>query len=210
MQRRVREMLGVILAGGAGSRVGGADKGLLSLCGRPLIEYVLEGLRTGCDGVLIAANRNVELYARYAPTLHDAGTSPMGPLAGLVAVFAFLVANRHATPDWLLTIPVDCPDPPHDLAPRLRQALAEHPETSCAFAQCAGRAEPLFAMYRIGNDPDAWLASARGALQSHGSVRKWHAGMDTLAVDFDDAESAFHNLNTPADFREYERLHGTD
>lgn len=204
------DTLGGVLAGGAGSRVGGADKGLLPLSGRPLIEHVLKGLRPSCDGVLIAANRNVETYARYAPTLHDAGSEPTGPWAGLVAAFVFLVANRHALPRWLLTVPVDCPDPPRDLAPRLQQALAEHPETSCAFAQCAGRAEPLFAMYRIGNDPDAWLASARGALQSHGSVRKWHTTTNALAVDFDDAESAFHNLNTPADFREYERLHGTD
>lgn len=204
------DTLGGVLAGGAGSRVGGADKGLLPLSGRPLIEHVLKGLRPSCDGVLIAANRNVETYARYAPTLHDAGSEPTGPLAGLVAALVFLVANRHALPRWLLTVPVDCPDPPRDLAPRLQQALAAHPETSCACVKHAGMAEPLFAMYRIGNDPDAWLASAREALQAHGSVRKWHAGMDALAVDFDDAESAFHNLNTPADFREYERLHGTD
>lgn len=202
------QVLGVVLAGGAGSRVGNADKGLLPLCGRPLIEHVLDRLRGQCGRVLIVANRNLDRYAAYAPTIHDDGSGHAGPLAGLVAAFGFLHANRHALPRGLLTASVDCPDAPRDLAARLRAALAADATARCAFVRRAGDAQPLLALYRVGGEPLAWMESAQAALREHGSPRRWHAASNAVAVDFDDAADAFHNLNTPDDFRDYERTHG--
>lgn len=199
--------LGAILAGGAGSRVDNADKGLLPLCGRPLIEHVLERLRPQCARALVVANRNVDAYARLAPVIHDEVTGHAGPLAGLVAAFGFLQANRHALPDWLLTAPVDCPDLPRDLVARFRAVLAANAEATCALATVAGKREPLFAMYRMGSAPEVWHDSARTALREHGSTMRWLAENGAVAVDFDDPDDAFHNLNTPADFRDYERAH---
>lgn len=200
--------LGVILAGGAGRRVGDADKGLLPLCGRPLVEHVLERLRHQCARVLIVANRNIDTYARLAPVIRDQHSGHAGPLAGLAAAFGFLQANRHASPDWLLTVPVDCPDPPHDLATRLRATLTADDDAACSLAAVAGKREPLFAMYRVGPAPKAWHASAQTALREHGSPMRWLAACGALQVDFDDPGDVFHNLNTPEDFREYERMHG--
>lgn len=200
--------LGVILAGGAGSRVGGADKGLLPLCGRPLIEHALERLRPQCAHVLIVANRDVDDYAGFAPAVRDEAAGHAGPLAGLVAAFAFLQANRHALPDWLLTVPVDCPDPPRDLATRLHAALAAKEDAACALVSVAGKREPLFVLYRVDASPREWHASAQNALREHGSPMRWLAARGALAVDFDVAVEAFHNLNTPEDFRDYERRHG--
>lgn len=199
--------LGVILAGGAGSRMGDADKGLLPLRGRPLVEHALERLRPQCARLLIVANRNIDTHARLAPVIHDEISGHAGPLAGLAAAFGFLQANRHALPDWLLTVPVDCPDPPHDLAARLRAALAENRGAACALASVAGKREPLFALYRVGPVAEAWHASAQAALHGHGSPMRWLASNGAVAVDFDGAGDAFHNLNTPGDFREYERTH---
>ena len=198
----------MVLAGGAGSRVGDADKGLLPLCGRPLVEHVLERLRHQCGRMLIVANRNIDTYAGLAPAIHDEIVGHAGPLAGLAAAFAFLQANRHALPDWLLTVPVDCPDPPGDLARRLLEALSANDDAVCALACIAGKREPLFAMYRVGSTPEAWHASAQLALRDHGSPTRWLAARGALAVDFDDVRDAFHNLNTPEDFRDYERTHG--
>jgi molybdenum cofactor guanylyltransferase len=203
------DVLGVVLAGGAGVRVGGADKGLLPLCGRPLVECVLERLRPQCGRLLIVANRNTGDYARYAPVVHDETDGHAGPLAGLAAAFGFLEANRHALPRWVLTVPVDCPDPPGDLAVRLHTALRDHDKARCAYVRRAGHAQPLFALYRIEEDGGGWCACAREALRGHGSPVRWHAGIGALAVDFGDADDAFHNLNTPADFRGYECTHGT-
>ena len=200
--------LGVVLAGGAGSRVGDADKGLLPLCGRPLVEHVLERLRHQCAHVLIVANRNIDIYARFAPVIRDEIAGHAGPLAGLTAAFGFLQANRHALPKWILTAPVDCPDPPHDLATRLRAALTANGGTACTLAAVAGKREPLFAMYRVGSAPDDWRTSSQAALNEHGSPMRWLAAHGAVVVDFDDAGDAFHNLNTPEDFLEYEHAHG--
>lgn len=199
--------LAVVLAGGAGIRVDGADKGLLTLHGRPLVEHVLERLRPRSDRLLIVANRHVDEYARHAPTIRDEIPGPAGPLAGLMAAFGFLVANRHALPHWLLTAPVDCPDPPRDLGSRLRAALLARDTARCAYVLRGNKPQPLFALYRVGGHPENWHASAQRALHEHGSPRRWHATFDTLAVAFDDAGDALHNLNTPDAFREYARTH---
>ncbi|HEX5954152.1 MAG TPA: molybdenum cofactor guanylyltransferase MobA [Rhodanobacteraceae bacterium] len=200
-------VLGVVLAGGAGSRVGGADKGLLPLGRRPLVEHVLERLRPQCDRLLIIANRNTDEYARYAPVVHDRNDGHAGPLAGLVAAFGFLEANRHALPHWVLTAPVDCPDLPRELAGRLRAALAADAMACCAFVHHAGAAQPLFAMYRIDADAASWRTAAEHALHAHGSARLWHQSMDAVAVACDDAAGAFHNLNSLEAFREYASTH---
>ena len=67
------ETLGIVLAGGAGSRVGGADKGLLPLQRRTLIACVLDALRPQCDALLVVANRNMDEYSRHAKTIRDEG-----------------------------------------------------------------------------------------------------------------------------------------
>lgn len=202
------DVLGVVLAGGAGSRVGGADKGLLPLNGKPLVEHVLERLRQQCNRLLIIANRNTEEYARYAPVVHDGNDGHEGPLAGLMAAFGFLEANRHALPRWLLTAPVDCPDPPHDLQSNLHAALAADATACCAFVRRAGASQPLFAIYRIDEDPSSWRTSVEHALHAHGSARLWHESMEAVAVDCNAIDDTLHNLNTPEEFRDYERTHG--
>lgn len=199
--------LGVVLAGGAGTRVGGEDKGLRALAGRPLVAHVLERLRPQCDRVLIVANRRLDEYAALAPVVPDETEGHAGPLAGLVAAFGFLTANRHALPGWLLTVPVDCPDPPRDFAARLHAALDADATACCAFVRHAGHAQPLFALYRIDDDPVEWVASARAALHQHGSAARWQSALEALAVDCGDGGSPFHNLNTPEDFGAYERAH---
>lgn len=207
MRADVDETLATILSGGAGSRVDGADKGLLSVGGRPLVERVVERLRPQCERLLIVANRNLDDYARLAPVVRDEVTGYPGPLAGIVAAFGFLAANRQALPRWLLTAPVDCPDPPRDLASRLRATLTADATACCAFVQLAGKAQPLFALYRVDDDPPEWLASTRAALREHGSAWRWHAALEAIAVDFDQTADTFHNLNTPEALREYELAH---
>lgn len=132
MRADADRILGPVLAGGAGSRVGGTDKGLLPLLGRHLVEHALSALRRQCGGLLVVANRNIDDYADYAPTIHDDNPGHARPLTGLTAAFGFLAANRHASIQWLLTVPVDCPEPPCDLASRLRAALMAHAGGRCA------------------------------------------------------------------------------
>lgn len=202
--------LGVILSGGAGSRVNGADKGMLTIHGEPVVARVAATLRQQCDDVLIVANRNHAEYERYARVISDEVPGHAGPLAGVAAALAWIVETQAAALadcKWLLTTPVDCPDFPADLFARLHAAMEAAPQATCAYARDEHRLQPLFALYSLRNR-DALLESARKAAALHASALRWHLELQAQEVDFRDRTEAFHNLNGPEDFKEYERTHG--
>ena len=106
---------GGVLAGGEGRRFGGLDKGWIAYRGRPFIEQVLMQLAPQVDDIAISANRSLERYAALGhPVLSD--RLGAGPLAGLLRL---LESARH---DWLLSLPCDALDVPHDLARQLCEA----------------------------------------------------------------------------------------
>jgi len=108
---------GLVLAGGQGRRMGGVDKGLQPLRGRPLMQHVIDRLRPQVDSVLINANQNLERYAEFGcPVVPDRVGGFAGPLAGLDA-------GLHATDaPMIVTVPCDSPFLPHDLVARLATA----------------------------------------------------------------------------------------
>jgi molybdenum cofactor guanylyltransferase len=182
-----------ILAGGAASRLGGRDKGLESLDGEPIVARVLAYIERNVANAetLIVANRNVETYARYARVVSDAEPGYRGPLAGVAS------ALSNATTTHVLTLPVDCPTPPDDLATRLAAAL-EAGDFAAAVAHDGERRQPLFALYRR-----SLATSAADAATTGQGVFEWQNGVGAIEVDFADARRQFHNLNTPEDFRDY-------
>ncbi len=114
---------GLVLAGGQGRRMGGVDKGLQALRGRPLVEHALERLRPQVGRLAINANRHLDAYRAYGlPVWPDAPAAEQetfpGPLAGLLAGL-----DRCETP-WLVTVPCDTPDFPLDVVERLAAAAA--------------------------------------------------------------------------------------
>jgi len=184
-----------ILAGGEGRRVGGGDKGLLPLAGKSLIERVVGVLKPQVGSILICANRHADEYARFGKVLADAGQGFHGPLAGIANALA------HNAADWLLTVPVDAPSPPRDLAGRLHAAVTAE-RADAAVAHDGVRRQPLFALYRSG------LAQAAAqALEDDLPVYRWQDGIGTLEVDFSDQAQCFANLNTLEEFREWETRH---
>lgn len=202
--------LGVILSGGAGVRVGGADKGLLTVHGVPIVERVAKVLRPQCGAIVVVANRNAADYARVARVIGDETSGHAGPLAGIVAALATAAGAGDKAPmehRWMLTVPVDCPDFPADLGQRLHAALAANPTLACAYARDEHKEQPLFALYALRRD-GALLRSARAALQRHAAVLRWHLELNAQPVDFRGETHAFHNLNALKDFRAYENVHG--
>jgi molybdenum cofactor guanylyltransferase len=186
------EITAAILAGGAATRLGGRDKGLELLAGKPLIAHVVDAVRAQAGNLLICANRNAELYAAFAPVCADVSAGFRGPLAGISAALA------ACQTDWLLTVAVDCPCPPVDLASRLRL----HASNARAAVARAQRTEPLFALYRRELALEAAAALERGE-----PVWRWQQQIGAVEVDFADANEPFVNLNTPADFRRWEALY---
>jgi molybdopterin-guanine dinucleotide biosynthesis protein A len=200
------DTLGVILSGGAGERVGGADKGLITVHGAPVVERIAQALRSQCGALVIVANRNLDDYARVATVISDETSGHAGPLAGIAAALALAMERPDDTPRWLLTVPVDCPDLPADLFQRLHAVLAADPSLACVYARDEHKVQPLFALYSLAHGK-ALLQSARAAADLHASVVRWHLELHAKPVDFRDCTDAFRNLNALKDFREYEATH---
>lgn len=189
-----RDITGVILAGGRGQRLGGVDKGLVPLRGRPLVEYVIEVLRPQVGCLLISANRNRETYAAYGvPVVADTVGEYYGPLAGMLA------ALRAAATEFILTVPCDSPAPPPDLAARLGAVLAQA-RTDICVVSVGGRLQPVFALLRraCADRLQEYLAS--GGREAGEWMRREHAAV----ADFSDQAEAFANINTGAELRRLE------
>ncbi len=147
------QVAGLVLAGGLARRMGGRHKAFVELGGRPLVARVVERLRPQVAHVAISANAETERLRAYAETvLPDPVPGFAGPLAGVLAGLEWL---RRACPDmpWLLTVAVDTPFFPSDLARRLWGAVAVE-GADMAVAASGGRAHPVNALWpvRIADD----------------------------------------------------------
>ena len=180
------EITGVILAGGQGRRMGGVDKGLQDLQGRPMVQWVLARLAPQVDTVLINANQNQARYAEFGCAIvADRISGFAGPLAGLDAAL-----EQAATP-LLVAVPCDSPFLPLDLVARLHAALVAD-KAELAVARTGDRVHRAFCLVRRELLPqlDAFLAAGGR------KVGEWHSTLKMVEVPFDEAPAAFSNINT--------------
>lgn len=177
------EITGLILAGGEGRRVGGADKGLLDYQGKPLVAHVIARFAPQVDRLLISANRNLSAYRAYGyPVVCDASAERNGPLAGIAAGLSVC-----ETP-WLAVVPCDCPTLPADLVERLRAGAGAAP---LAIAATRDGTQPTFLLCRRELLPAVEVRLAAGERR----LMAWCREQGAVEVDFPDA-AAFRNLNT--------------
>lgn len=182
-------LTGVILAGGRAERMGGSDKGLLPVLGRPLIAYAIDALLPQVDALLINANRNLESYRALGyPVISDSVGPYYGPLAGM------LTALEAAATPWILTAPCDSPFLPTDYAVRM-QAAAARQSAEISVAWDGRRLQPVFALLQTG-----LRASLRAYLAAgERKIDRWFARHRLTTADFSDQPTLFHNINTPAE-----------
>ena len=187
MPGNAEEISAVILAGGRGTRMGGADKGLVEYQQRPLIEWVLDAIRPQVSEVLISANRNIDLYAQYGcRVIPDTLPDFPGPLAGVLA--AMDAVNTR----WLLVTPCDTPHLPANLAHNLLDA-AQTADVPIAIA-ADGQREHYTTMLVQTQLAD----SLRDYLQSgERAVHAWQQVFNPARVMF--AREELRNFNTPED-----------
>ncbi len=186
---------GVILAGGRGTRMGGADKGLLTLAGRALLAHVADRLAPQCAALAINANGDAARFAAFdLPVLPDPIDGFAGPLAG---VLAGLDWAREKGFDGILTAAADSPFLPSDLDLRLvgdGVALA---------ADAEGNLHPTFGY---------WPTSARDGLRTllktgERKVRLVADRLGAVTVPFPAADpDPFFNINKPEDLAHAERM----
>lgn len=208
------QVTGLILAGGKGMRMGGVDKGLQALKGRPLVTWVMQALGPQVQSLLLNANRNQDAYRALGvpvladPPLHpdqpnDHHTAYAGPLAGMLA------GLRACHTPWLVTAPCDTPVLPTDYVARLyraaqekgsRIAMVRAVEQVGDTAMPAGtlRRQPVFSLIHreLTDDLAQYLASGER------KIDRWMDRHQPAMVDFEPATTsafAFANINTLQD-----------
>ena len=180
------KITGVVLAGGRGRRMGGVDKGLQLLDGKPLVHWVVERLAPQVDELLINANQNGARYAAFGQrVVPDQIPGFAGPLAGLHAALA---AASHPL---VATVPCDSPFLPDDLVFRLFSALTAT-GAEIAVARTFDQPHPVFCLCKREVLPhlNAYLASGERKFE------RWYSTLNVVEVSFDDESEAFANINT--------------
>jgi molybdopterin-guanine dinucleotide biosynthesis protein A len=178
------KVTGIVLAGGKGTRMGGVDKGLQPLRGKPMAAWAIARLKPQVDEVVINANQNLEVYRAFGyRVVSDEVGGFAGPLAGLHA------GLKAATYPLVATVPCDSPFLPGDLVSRLSSALKT---SDLAVAKTGAQPHPVFALMKreVRESLEAFLASGGRKIDA------WYADLDVIEVPFDDEADAFRNINT--------------
>ncbi len=191
-------VVGVLLAGGRARRMGGGDKCLLPLGGRPLLEHVIARARPQVAALVLNANGDPRRFAAFGlPVAADSIEGFAGPLAGVLAGFDWALAEVPGAA-WLATFATDTPFFPEDLVARLSEAVVEG-RADLACASSAGRAHPVFGLWPVSLRDDLERAMREEELRK---IDLFTARYHLATVDWPVGEmDPFFNVNRPEDLR---------
>lgn len=192
----------VILAGGLARRMGGDDKGLVELAGKPMVHYALTAILPLVDRVVVNANRNQDSYERIAASavslLHtkmpflstvevveDKLPGHLGPLAGLSAAIEVLET------DYILMCPCDSPFlQPDFVEALLRECVVQ--DADIAVGHDGERLQPVFCVVnkRVKASLDDFLVSGQR------KIDRWFDKQQVYQISACDFAASFVNINT--------------
>ncbi|EGE4656066.1 molybdenum cofactor guanylyltransferase MobA [Salmonella bongori serovar 40:z35:-] len=186
-------IIGVVLAGGKARRMGGVDKGLLELDGKPLWRHVADALAPQLATVIINANRHLDIYQSSGlKVIEDSIADFPGPLAGMLSVF------QQAEGDWFLFCPCDNPYIPSHVVERL---AAQRHGAPVVWVHDGERDHPTIALINRNVQPEleAYLRAGERRVMVFMNQVGGHA------VDFSDCKEAFVNINTPEELAKWRK-----
>jgi molybdenum cofactor guanylyltransferase len=193
--------LGIVLAGGRATRMGGDDKTRIRVGGVSILERTLERLAPQCAALLINANEPERFTATRLPVVADTFGDFAGPLAGILAGLDWMAANARDI-GWLVSVSGDAPFLPRDLVARLHQARDDAGATT-ACARSNDIVHPVAALWPVTLRDDLRVALGDGVRR----VREFAARYPLAFADWPATPvDPFFNINTPEDLAEAERL----
>lgn len=197
--------VGLILAGGLARRMGGGQKALLELGGKPLIAHAIERLRPQVDALALNVNAETARYGAFGlPLVADTVPDFAGPLAGVLAGMEWAAENR---PDalYLLSAPTDAPFLPHDMLARLMAALQAE-DAAVAVARSGERHHPVAALWRLSLREDLRRALTERDIRK---IDRFTAEHRTATAGWPDVPAdPFFNVNRPEDLARAAELLG--
>jgi len=194
-------VVGVLLAGGLSRRMGGGDKALKELGGRPMLAHTAERLAPQVGKLIINANGDPERFAGFGlPVVADSISGFAGPLAGVLAGLDWARENAPKA-RWIATVATDTPFFPSDLVDRFVAAVG-HSDEMIALARSGEHMHPVFGLWPVAlvEDLRGWLTRGENP-----KVLAWTDRHQMAAVTFAGFEAGgelldpFFNANTPED-----------
>lgn len=196
--------LGVILAGGRATRMGGGDKGRLMLGQQSLLDLVIERLRPQVAGIALNANGDPARFDDLAlPVLPDSLEGHPGPLAGVLAGLDW-AAEQGA--DSIISVAADTPFFPKFLAADLQAAAGETPLALAASRDEGGKLwrQPTFGLWPVALRDDLRQALKDGLRK----VVLWTDQHGAATAEFAaDGHDPFFNVNTPEDLAAAQKIY---
>lgn len=201
------QVAGVLLAGGQSRRMGGGDKGLLEVAGRPMLAHVIERIGPQVGHLIINTNSDPARFSRFGlPVVPDSIGGFAGPLAGVLAGMQW--AHAHAPEARrIVTASTDAPLIPRDLVECLLAALPPEAK-SIALASSGGEMHPVIGLWPVALADDLEAALRAGVRK----VLHWTDRHGTVPVEFPFVEirgrqvDPFFNANTPEELAEARAL----
>ncbi len=192
----MRQCIGILLAGGLARRMGGGDKPLLEIGGRPIVAHAIDRLGPQCAGLVVNANGDPARFAAFGlPVVADSVEGFAGPLAGVLAGMDYASAARPDVTD-IVSAPADTPFLPTDLVKRLYEAR-KSADARIAVAKSGDRAHHAVALW-----PVELRAALRRALVEEGvrKVSAFIANYPNVNVEWPmEPFDPFFNVNRPED-----------
>lgn len=185
--------VGIILAGGLATRMGGGDKALLPLGDGTLLSHVIDRLEPQVAGLALNANGDPARFDGFGlPVLPDSIDGFVGPLAGVLSGMDWAAAQGAET---IVTAAADTPFFPCDLVPRLMLAAHGMAQPLALAVTDDGR-HPTFGLWPVGLRDDL-RAALTGGLRK---VVQWTDAHDGRTAHFPtQGLDPFFNVNTPED-----------
>jgi len=198
------DIVGVLLAGGQSRRMGGGDKSLRDLAGRPILSHVIERVRGQVGQLVLNANGDPERFADFdLPVVPDVVEGQPGPLAGILTGMRW-VARHAPEAAWILTVATDAPFVPTDIVARLAAAIAaEGADLACAAS--GGRHHPVIGLWPVRLADDLQNAIEQESIRK---VDLWTAKYKLAVAEFSGKPTdPFFNVNRPDDLEEAVRVY---
>ena len=191
-------IVAVLLAGGLARRMGGGDKCLREVAGRPLLSRVIERILPQVDHVVLNANGDPERFSEFGlPVIADVVEGNAGPLAGILTGLDW--AARHVTEcEWVVSVPTDAPFLPMDYVARMMAAI-EDEDAELARASTNGRTHPVAGLWAL-----RLMLELRSALidEDIRKIDQWTVRYRLADVEFSSEPiDPFFNANRPEDLK---------
>ncbi|MFQ5619697.1 MAG: molybdenum cofactor guanylyltransferase MobA [Rhodospirillales bacterium] len=201
------DVAGVLLAGGRATRMGGGDKSLQSLAGRPILAHVIERVRPQVSVLLLNANGDRARFQGFGlPVEGDVIEDFAGPLAGILTGLEWAGAHVPGC-RWVASFPTDAPFLPGDLVWRMVASVdAEDAQIGCAVS--GGRTHPVVGLWPVGLAGDLRRAMTEDGMRK---IDRWTARYPVAYVEYAaEPVDPFFNVNRPGDLEHAERLLGAE